>query len=366
MSKPKERQSNGKGEGFWRSLTSVKPFLFFQPCKAYQYHPLDIIKANSIEAEYIRYLVLEPGKANEPLVCHLHAAAFSELPPFEAISYACGSGSKTARVLCDGQIIRITANLQNVLRRIRLPDSQRKLWVDAICISQQNNEERSHQITLMEHIYKRAVKTLIYLGPDHGQGQDVSSLLAKINRMIDNKVKKLGSWDKLPPLKPEHRLARDKRWKSLRKMVQTPWFSRVWVVQESRLSENAFILYGPNEFPWCHLIQTIGWLLAKARFLWAEHELYLNHTHLEGFEKMAATHHAKILDSLYRARLLGCTVPSDRVYAFLGLPGADNRLIVEPNYSKTHLEVYHELAVNFLLHTCDLRLLSFRPYCGYL
>jgi hypothetical protein len=205
MFKARKRQSEGNEKNSWLSLASAKQFLYFQRTEAFHY---DVLPPNE---DYIRYLLLDPGKGNEPLVCRLRAAALTELPSFEAISYTCGSNKKTVQILCAGKTIPITANLRDALRRIRLPQSPKTLWADAICISQDDEEERSNQITLMEHIYRKADKTLIYLGPDHGEGQDVSSLFAEIVQLTNDQMEESGSWDQMPALDPDHHLAKDER-----------------------------------------------------------------------------------------------------------------------------------------------------------
>lgn len=65
----------------------------------------------------IRYMVLEAGKDDEPLVCSLHVSCLRKMPYFEAISYVWGSDGRNHDILCDGKIVKITTNLQQVLRR---------------------------------------------------------------------------------------------------------------------------------------------------------------------------------------------------------------------------------------------------------
>ena len=127
MFKLKAPQSSEKPRSSWFSLVGHRITQFFQHVEAYRYDPLP-------PKDYIRYLVLEPGKDQDPLVCNLHIAPLTELPYLEAISYVWGDSKKVAQVSCAGQTLRITAALRNVLRSVRLPDTQRTLWADSICI----------------------------------------------------------------------------------------------------------------------------------------------------------------------------------------------------------------------------------------
>lgn len=359
MFKLKAPQSSNKPPSSWLGLTSLKTSPLFQIPEVYQYDPLP-------PGECIRYLVLEPAKDQEPLVCNLHAAPLTEIPYFEAISYVWGNSKKVAQVSCAGQNIRITANLRDALRRVRSLDSQRILWTDAICIDQKNRKEQGHQVALMGKIYGQANRTLICLGPDDGHGEYVASLVADINQMIDCQLEEFGSWDQLPSLDRKDPLAQDQRWSSFRALIHRPWFNRVWVVQEAALSTNACVLYGLTEIAWRDLLQVQIWLLWKARLVWFEFQLFLNDGHRPEFwvpiNRMPPMHQHNFVEVLARTKPLRCSDARDRVYAFLGSPtaqvGPENGPVVEPDYDKSYLEVYLEVARQWLKHTRDLCLLS--------
>jgi hypothetical protein len=68
---------------------------------------------------------------------------------FEALSYAWGSQEKPHYIELDEGSLPITDSLFKALVRLRLPRRARVLWADAICINQENNAEKSKQITLM-------------------------------------------------------------------------------------------------------------------------------------------------------------------------------------------------------------------------
>ncbi|KAG7294405.1 hypothetical protein NEMBOFW57_004476 [Staphylotrichum longicolle] len=77
----------------------------------------------------------------------------------------------------------IGSNLSWALIYVRKPDEEVRLWIDAVCINQEDAVEKSWQVGLMAHIYARATTTLIWLGPNHREGHDdldgaVKALLA--------------------------------------------------------------------------------------------------------------------------------------------------------------------------------------------
>ena len=87
---------------------------------------------------------------------------------YEALSYVWGAREGSVPCTCDGKELLITPNYNDALRHLRLPNQQRTLWVDAICIDQGNSEEslkeRNTQITLMGEVYHSAESTLCWLG----------------------------------------------------------------------------------------------------------------------------------------------------------------------------------------------------------
>ena len=82
----------------------------------------------------IRLLELDPGKADEKLVGSMRIVHIDHTPPYEAISYVWGNPERTAEILCDEQVLGITASLSGALQRVRRADETRLLWADAICI----------------------------------------------------------------------------------------------------------------------------------------------------------------------------------------------------------------------------------------
>ncbi|PPJ56525.1 hypothetical protein CBER1_03888 [Cercospora berteroae] len=93
------------------------------------------------------------------------------LQTYEALSYSWG-GAFDDEDLADGTIVisghtvPIGGNLYNALRRLRYPDRARRLWIDALCINQDDIPERNGQVQSMETIYSHCSKVLVWLGED--------------------------------------------------------------------------------------------------------------------------------------------------------------------------------------------------------
>lgn len=117
----------------------------------YQYKPL-----KQGGEETVRVFVLFPAASRgDPLVCHLIERALDKFC-HEALSYVWGGSNHKRPIYCadhgqnQGGRLEITQNLDEALRAIRTKRSVRSIWVDALCINQQDADERIRQIPLME------------------------------------------------------------------------------------------------------------------------------------------------------------------------------------------------------------------------
>ncbi|PMD29117.1 HET-domain-containing protein [Hyaloscypha variabilis F] len=97
-----------------------------------------------------RLLILEPGSFDDELKCRLKSVDQLDEHNYEALSYYWGQRPGTITEMSSGQHIHITANCEAALRRLRLQNESRLLWVDAVCINQSDKAERSRQVEIMK------------------------------------------------------------------------------------------------------------------------------------------------------------------------------------------------------------------------
>ncbi|PSN69361.1 HET-domain-containing protein [Corynespora cassiicola Philippines] len=133
---------------------------------------------------------------------------------------------------------RVRKELALALKYLRKPNETRTLWIDAICINQDDFAERNQQVQMMSRIYTRAKEVCIWLGED----TDDSTIAIDFIR------------NEITPLKNFDAVSSDKRytekWQALMMLMQRDWFSRRWVVQEIALAKRATIYCGPDSIPW--------------------------------------------------------------------------------------------------------------------
>ncbi|KAF8857795.1 HET-domain-containing protein, partial [Acephala macrosclerotiorum] len=112
----------------------------------------------------IRIALLQPGQWEDPIYCELTKTSLESPLQFEALSYVWAQERGTKSIVLNGLTHTVTTNLFMALRRLRKHREVRSIWIDALCIDQNNIEERNHQVTLMGNIYWTCTKTIAWLG----------------------------------------------------------------------------------------------------------------------------------------------------------------------------------------------------------
>lgn len=222
------------------------------------YRPLDY------DQDSIRLLRILQGERNNPISCELfHSYRDEERGiAYKALSYTWGNGPRpTGRLHVDGSECHISENLLSALEHIRLPKEDVILWVDALCIDQQNPQEKGHQVKQMGDIYAGADEVLIWLGDSN---EDIAQLMLMINWVHESATKAQAMpgaddwlslcrqfvyefWDE-PPISSRLRTFAQHR-RGFVELLQRPWFNRVWILQEAAKAKTAKIMCGPFSCP---------------------------------------------------------------------------------------------------------------------
>lgn len=108
--------------------------------------------------------LLPAHEHRERLECSCQVFDIGEAPPYGALSYVWGEKRPPVNIVCNGRTIGIQPSLETALKRLRLQDSTRIIWVDAVCINQSDNAEKNHQVSLKGSIYSMARGVVIWLG----------------------------------------------------------------------------------------------------------------------------------------------------------------------------------------------------------
>jgi hypothetical protein len=148
----------------------------------YDAAPLPLGSSNKI-----RLLEIFDESEGKPISCALHVA--SQDDTYVALSYMWGDEPPTRSITLNGQPFSIRQNLWDFLHQRRQDqeaDTDAKyLWIDALCINQTSNSEKSHQVAMMGDIYLNALWVQIWLGPAKESLSRAMTLLQDIEQNID-------------------------------------------------------------------------------------------------------------------------------------------------------------------------------------
>jgi hypothetical protein len=80
------------------------------------------------------------------------------------MSYCWGDATETSSIELDGVCTEVPATAVAALKRIRVSYAGRLLWIDSVCINQNDHVERAQQVQMMDLIYSKSSRNIIYLG----------------------------------------------------------------------------------------------------------------------------------------------------------------------------------------------------------
>ncbi|KAF2251561.1 HET-domain-containing protein [Trematosphaeria pertusa] len=360
--------------------------------------------ALSPSSREIRYISLEPSDDNaedSKIVCFLGYISLDNKKriPYEALSYCWGDVSDTVPItLLHPVRYEVTKNLAAALRNLRYKDKHRVLWVDAICINQEDPIERSEQVRDMSQVYSQAERVLIWLGEEnlscqlavkymdllavaHGNDGDeeeeeeeeeeedaIGDVQGDIGEDSGDGSKFHIALKGLYRLEKEHErisiksLTEDLSDEFFEVIVHTlgdllsrPWFRRVWVVREVLCTrtdlEDAYqngriiVNIGRMRIPWGMFFMSIDRIVHyQWDRLWhflhtpVRRQAYHCLMFYESWLELWRSVEPEIVDLLVVTHGFQASDPRDRLFALLGLAidskDSDSHLI-RPDYTKS-------------------------------
>lgn len=232
-------------------------------------------------------------------------------------SYAWGDPTRNHVIHIDGEALGVATNLYNALLRLSRQPSQQSsqtdedslyLWIDAICIDQDNIRERNHQVPWMNTVYSAASEVLVWLGcGSQRSAHSLSTVLGESSR---------------PPPSGEYAT------EAVETLVHSAWTRRLWTVQEVALACGPVtVMYGNFSFPWTKLMVELN----RTKVLENPGTLSLAKCFVQrrNLQRIPSSFETVLpspskqpfpLTSLFRETIgFQFNNPSDRVYALLGM-----------------------------------------------
>ncbi|KAH7240303.1 heterokaryon incompatibility protein-domain-containing protein [Fusarium redolens] len=227
----------------------------------FRYRPLSTPRS-------IRLLsIAEADNSGSPiLTCYLTEVSLdSPSLNYYALSYTWGDPSRTTRILVNGEWLVCVCQKESQTpvpldHRFTFPTL---LWVDAICINQNDLDERAQQVTLMQEIYSRASSVLVWLGRATEQTVPAFRLLlglADISRSSLDVAREYIAHVIRNECFKGH-------WLALGELLQREWWHRVWTIQEVVLGSDIQVICGPFAVEWDRIMQATAVFKLCYRFM---------------------------------------------------------------------------------------------------
>src|SRR5262245_19122459 len=105
------------------------------------YTPLDVARN---EIRVIRFT----RNQKRPIEVELVTICRDDKPEYQCLSYVWGDGDPIV-IVVNGLGTTVTPNLGEALERLEKEENLTQLWVDAICINQEDMVEKCHQVSMM-------------------------------------------------------------------------------------------------------------------------------------------------------------------------------------------------------------------------
>ncbi|KAI0110763.1 heterokaryon incompatibility protein-domain-containing protein [Nemania sp. FL0031] len=309
------------------------------------------------DSDDIRLCILYAGGKDDPLRFSLDVVSLSHAPIFEALSYTWAGSSRLHQVREEASQLQIGQNVVSAMLHLRLPDRQRVLWIDCLCINQSLHREKAHQVSMMGDIYRHALRVLIWLG----EGDGLSDIgMDRISRYAVTQRARLNP----SAAPPEFEISIDNNDSvALEAVLKREYFGRVWTIQEIVLAQSAVVVCGSKLVPWQDFVDT---------------SVHLRHAPMERYATFRSQLRAiwnvtrvvpdaslfTLLRNTFRSSHYNCGIDHDRVYALLGLVRSNECLDVD--YDDPIRNVFIDVVREYVENHKRLAILSYiqEPHCS--
>ncbi|KAI2782853.1 HET-domain-containing protein [Daldinia loculata] len=318
----------------------------------YRYDPLP-------GQDYIRLATIHPGKSKDNIIISFHTSTFPhDTLPYDALSYVWGSDKRrtpihisednTATTNISRNVsqkkfkqIWVTRNLDVALRHLRYDKAPRVMWIDALCINQRNEVEKSPQVAMMGEIFRLARRVIAWLGPAENDSNHAMYLMDYLGSQVDVDFimrKMRPAADCIDPGISDHDIELPFQGRgvySIYYILSRQWFERLWIRQEIHVA-------GPEAVIMCGLYQ-VKWSSFRRGLAC----IYLKPTPVTDFT-----------DQYYDFNYTRCLDPRDRLYAVLALLNdKDKALIPSPDYTQPYDKLYTTVIINWIKYYDSLNIL---------
>ncbi|KAH7155265.1 heterokaryon incompatibility protein-domain-containing protein [Dactylonectria estremocensis] len=261
------------------------------------------------------------------------------------------------------------------------------IWADAICINQNDIDEKSAQVSMMDRIYSTATFVLAWLGPEGAEAdlglKTLKTLATHIDKFQESQVVPYSGQDKENYAAAGVPFVSWPEWIALAGVFERQWFKRAWIVQEAILPDVLLMYCGKQKVAWYDLGTVAEALRHNEAKLGTSHsksfvqenqiavavewnmaEIYKWRTFMSAATGTDADKALQYKQSFTLEELVSCfwtflaTDPRDKVFSLHGIMNVFGAERLESDYRRSVASVYTGAARQIILGAGSLSLLS--------
>ncbi|GAQ34451.1 hypothetical protein AtubIFM54640_006069 [Aspergillus tubingensis] len=288
-----------------------------------------------------RILRLLPSKDRAaPIKCQLFNYSLQDeiAQEYDALSYVWGDQTDgQSNISINNQAFSVGKNLHSALLRLRGFEFERTLWVDAICIDQNNIREKEKQIQNMARIYEQARQVVVWLGEEADNStQALESIRAAAEAGFAEEQ--------------FHMPSESATIEGVKSLFLRRWFYRMWILQEVGLARNIQIQCGP--------VKMSGYAFATGMEAYRSYAgpSVMSTTHLIRGAIFRPQYEMHPMKKLSLSELIDmhhtneASILHDKIFALLGLSSESHKVPgLLPNYQVPWEQLFQRL-VRFILN----------------
>ena len=265
-------------------------------------------------------------------------------PKYNALSYCWGNSVKQSPIVCNGHSIKVTSSVAGALKMISQSHTQadKQVWVDALCLNQEDEHEKAVHIAQMSQIYAEACQVIVWLGEADSESDKAINSIRQILTILKSKVHHQRTLEDREVIDLGLPRKGHSTWHSIGRLLHRPWFSRLWPLQEITFAKDFFFCCGTATLDWptlrdfVHQVQrtrlifhgvmeyavpwktsNIWWFVSEVRLL------------RKGIQESRFL--SNPVDALEIARVKSCEEPLDRLWPVLSFMHPDVRETILAN-----------------------------------
>lgn len=305
----------------------------------FQYLKLDV-------PHQIRLLqVFRDEETPDQIRCKLVPACLDNMTcQYDAVSYCWGDPTMSHWIrLPNNRYLLITKSVASILRFRVTSETTGHIWIDGLCIDQNDTKEKAQQVRLMGRIFASANTVTAWVGDPSHDSREAIQFIKTLYSTIQNLFRTNEPVTMETISRSPHCDFPSSHWAALVNLVDRPWFRRMWIIQEIVVATKPRILCGESSIEWEALAGVVAVLQSRGLshlFITSETEPPRISFGVKGIQRTLSIRYLResntpptLLMNLFECVIYDAMDPRDKLYALLSISSEASDSDFDPDYS---------------------------------